>query len=189
MHFQIKYNSNKCCEIVTREQLENFSIPYEINNMMIIIKQGISREVFQNLEKNLARYGIEISDDPKRIFLQRIKDAISLVIKNDRALKNRKTSVYLSETLDLSYTHISTVFSEIAYISIENYIILQKIEIAKQMIIDGKYSLTEIAYELNYSSVAHLSNQFKTKIGITPTMFKQIMDEKKTQQLNKIIKL
>lgn len=178
MQLQIKCNSNKCCEIVTREQLEHFSIPYEFKNMIIVVTKSISREIYLALQVKLAYYGIEISTDPKRIFLQKIKDAINLIIDNDPTIKNRKMSVYLSETLQINYSQIASVFTDTAHISIENYIILQKIERTKQMIMEDKYTLTEIAYELNYSSVAHLSNQFKNKIGITPTMFRQIMEDR-----------
>ncbi|WP_348825076.1 helix-turn-helix domain-containing protein [Flavobacterium aestuarii] len=187
MHFQIQYNANKCCETVIKEQLQRLSIPFELNNMIIAVTKAIPDDVYQELRASLEHYGIEINDNPKRIFVQKIKDAISQIISNHNILRHRKTSVYLTETLQQSYSYIANVFSEITYISIENYIIIQKIERAKQMILENKYTLTEMAWQLNYSSVAHLSNQFKNKIGLTPTMFQRIMEDRNNQIYDSIM--
>lgn len=87
--------------------------------------------------------------------------------------------MYLAEKLNHSYGYISNLFSELTYTSIENYIILQKIEYTKQLIINNQLSLTEIAYKLNYSSVAHLSTQFKNTTGITPSAFQRIIKRRR----------
>jgi AraC-like DNA-binding protein len=180
MQFQIKYNANKCCETVIKEQMEKLSIPFELNNMIIATNE-IPPDLYQELQTSLQRYGIELNDNPKRVFVQKVKDAIGQIISDHQILRHRKTSVYLTETLEQSYTYIASVFSEVTYISIENYIIIQRIERAKQMILEDKYTLTEMAWLLNYSSVAHLSNQFKNKIGLTPTMFHRIMSDRNNQ--------
>lgn len=125
-----------------------------------------------------AQNGIEIVESQKRIFVQKIKDAIIEMIQNQESI-SIKSSVYLSDKLQNSYGHISNVFSEVTYTSIENFIIIQKIEIAKQMIISNELTLTEIAYKLNYSSVAHLSTQFKNTTGITPSVFQRIIQKRK----------
>ena len=83
-----------------------------------------------------------------------------------------------------SYGYLANIFSEVTYSTIANFIILQKIERAKQMIIEDKLTLTEISYALNYSSVAHLSNQFKNTIGLTPTAFQRIIKKRKNDSLN-----
>ena len=90
-----------------------------------------------------------------------------------------KSSVFLAEKLNHSYGYISNLFSEITYTSIENFIIIQKIEFAKQLLTINELNLTEIAFKLNYSSVAHLSTQFKNTTGITPSAFQRIITKRK----------
>lgn len=108
------------------------------------------------------------------------------MVFNDEA-PNVKSSVYLAEKLDHSYGYLSNLFSEVTYTSIENFIIIQKIEYAKQLISKNDLTLTEIAFKLNYSSVAHLSSQFKNTTGITPSSFQRIMTKRReiiTQNIN-----
>ena len=110
--------------------------------------------------------------------VQKIKDAIiELVYMDDN--NNFKSSVFLAEKLNHSYGYLSNVFSEVTYSSIENFIILQKIERAKQLMLVNEMSLTEIAFLLNYSSVAHLSTQFKNTTGITPSAFQRIIKKRR----------
>jgi len=92
-----------------------------------------------------------------------------------------KSSVYLSEKLGHSYGYLSNLFSEVTYTSVENFIILQKIEYTKQLIINENKSLTEIAFQLNYSSVEHLSTQFKNTTGITPSAFQRIIAKRREE--------
>jgi AraC-like DNA-binding protein len=94
-----------------------------------------------------------------------------------------KSSVYLTEKLSLSYGYLSNLFSEVTYTSIENFIMIQKIELAKNLILNNQLTLTEIAYKLNYSSVAHLSTQFKKITGITPSAFQRIIAKRRVQSL------
>ena len=110
--------------------------------------------------------------------VQKIKDAIVEMVFSEKGV-NVKASVYLAEKLNHSYGYMSSLFSEVTYTSIENFIILQKIERAKQLIINDKMTLTEIAYKLNYSSVAHLSTQFKNTTGITPSQFQKIIQKRR----------
>jgi AraC-like DNA-binding protein len=111
--------------------------------------------------------------------VQRIKDAITELIHNQEEENLYKVSAYLSEKLDYSYSYLSTVFSETTYTSIENFIILKKIDYAKELIITNNLTLTEIAFKLNYSSVAHLSYQFKKTTGLTPSAFQNIIEKRK----------
>ena len=120
----------------------------------------------------------EVVENQKSVLVQKIKDAIiELVFMEDS--NNYKSSVFLAEKLNHSYGYLSNVFSEVTYSSIENFIILQKIERAKQLIIINEMSLTEIAFLLNYSSVAHLSTQFKNTTGITPSAFQRIIKKRR----------
>jgi AraC-like DNA-binding protein len=105
-----------------------------------------------------------------------------MVFKEDK-LPDSKISMYIADKLNLSYSYISKLFSEITYSSIENFIILQRIERAKQLIIEENLSLSEVAWKLNYSSNAHLSNQFKKTTGLTPTQFQRIIQKRNNKAL------
>ena len=163
-----------------QEQCAKLELPYTINGFgEIEIKGIISDATYKELEQNLIKYGIEIIDNPKNIFTQKIKDAIVEMVYLEEVCNNVNISENLAKKLFKSYGYIAKIFSEVTYTSISNFIILQKIERAKQMIIEGKHSLTEISYVLGYSSVAHLSHQFKDVIGLTPTAYQRIIEKKK----------
>ncbi|RKS95620.1 AraC family transcriptional regulator [Flavobacterium limicola] len=123
-------------------------------------------------------YGIEIVENQKSVLVQKIKDAIVEMVNSDKPL-NIKSSVYIADKLNLSYAYLSNVFSEVTYTSIENFIIIQKIELAKQLMINTPLNLTEISIQLNYSSVAHLSTQFKHTTGMTPSAFQRIISKRR----------
>ena len=127
------------------------------------------------LNDSLNDYGIEIIESQKGILVQKIKDVIRDLVFNEDTIVNVKSSVYLSKQLGHSYGYLSNLFSEITYSSIENFIIIQKIEYSKHLLLNTELNLTEIAFKLNYSSVAHLSTQFKNTTGITPSAFQRII--------------
>ena len=184
MKLHIKYDINIACKVILQEHLNKLELPYTISGLgEIEINGAIAAEKFAELETSLKKYGIEIMDSPKNIFVQKIKDTILEMVYLNEELPNSKISAYLADKLNRSYGHISAIFSEVTYSSVENFIILQKIERAKQMIIEGKETLTEVAWILNYSSVAHLSNQFKKTTGLTPTVFQQIIKKRKSSEL------
>ena len=140
--------------------------------------EKINPLVFSALTEELKEYGIDIIENQKSVLVQKIKDTIIEMIHSPE-LVNVKSSVYLAEKLSHSYGYLSNLFSDVTYTSIENYIILQKIEYAKQLIVSSDLSLTEIAFQLNYSSVAHLSTQFKNVTGITPSAFQRIITKRR----------
>jgi len=115
--------------------------------------------------------------------VQKIKDTITEMVNSEEPL-TVKSSVYLTEKLNHSYGYLSNLFSEVTYTSIENFIIIQKIELAKNLIINNQLTLTEIAFKLNYSSVAHLSTQFKNITGITPSAFQRIIAKRRLNTFN-----
>jgi AraC-like DNA-binding protein len=135
----------------------------------------LSPEESLALNVSLNDFGIEIVESQKGILVQKIKDAIINMVFNEDTDLKVKSSVYLSEKLGHSYGYLSNLFSEITYSSIENFIIIQKIEYSKQLLLNTELNLTEIAFKLNYSSVAHLSTQFKNTTGITPSAFQRII--------------
>ena len=184
MKFYIKFDGIAACKMIVREHLDAMGVRYEMLSLgEITINSKIPDDDFQKLQDDLARYSIEIVSNPKNQLIQRIKDTIiELVHEPDMPLTT--LSVYLSEKLNLSYGYISNVFSEYTYSSIENYFIIQKIERAKKLIIEEELTLTEISYKLNYSSVAHLSGQFKKTTGLTPSAFKRIIEGRRLTAKN-----
>jgi len=168
---------------IARIHLDNLLTHANINYKTIALGEieiigDIDKETFSKMHQNLASNGIEIVESQKSVFVQKIKDVIIEMISNSESV-SVKSSYYLAEKLNHSYGYISNLFSEVTYSSIENFIIIQKIELAKQLIIVNDLNLTEIAYKLNYSSVAHLSTQFKNTTGITPSAFQRIIFKRK----------
>ena len=180
MKIFVKFNFNVICNKVLEDKLNELDVKFRILGFgEIEILQKLTNEQEQNLHILFKDYGIDVIENEKIILVQKMKDAIrEIVFSTDEAL-NIKTSVYLAEKLGHSYGYLSNLFSEITYTSIENFIILQKIEYAKQLILTTDLSLTEIAFKLNYSSVAHLSTQFKNTTGITPSTFQRIISKRK----------
>jgi AraC-like DNA-binding protein len=180
MKLQVKCDIHSSCKIILQEQLDKLQLPYTLTGLgEIEITETVAPEKYTELETNLAKYAIEIIDDPKNVFAQKIKDTIVEMVYMEQALASIKTSAYLATKLNKSYTYIAGIFSEVTFTSIQNFIILQKIERAKQEIIEGKDTLTEIAWKLNFSNVAHLSTEFKKITGLTPTAFQRIIKKRK----------
>ena len=182
-----KFDFNSICQIVLEQILNDNSIKYKsVGFGEIEVLEKLSKEKQDQLQNALANYQIDIVENQKSILVQKIKDTIIDMVFNEDVVVNVKSSVYLAETLEHSYGYLSNLFSEVTYTSIENFIILQKIEFAKQLIIKQEFSLTEIAFRLNYSSVAHLSTQFKNTTGITPSAFQRIIAKRRAlNQQNK----
>ena len=180
MKLNYNYDGNIACRTILQDQLEKLNINYQLLDLgQIEISDTISEACFDELQSSLNRYAINIIDNPKGQLIQKIKDAIIEIVYEKDKFPNTTISQYLSDKLNYRYGYITNVFSEYTYTSIENFIIIQKIERAKKLIMDEKLSLTEISYELNYSSVAYLSTQFKKVTGLTPTMFKRVVDKRR----------
>ena len=180
MRLYVNYDGIVACKVILQEQLSRLNIKCKLLNFgEIEVDATTSKETLKELEVSLARYGITIIDNQKNQLVQKIKDAIvELVYENDK-VPLVTTSHYLADKLNFSYGYLSNLFSEFTYTSIENYIIIQKIERAKKLILEEDLNLTEISYKLNYSSLAHLSNQFKKVTGLTPSVFKRIVAKRK----------
>jgi len=142
------------------------------------IMEDLSPEQLDNLNTLLKKIGLELLDDKKNIMVEKIKTfIIELVHFNEDQIKTN-LSDYLSEKLNHNYTYLSNLFSEIKGTSIENFYLSNKIERVKELLIYDKLNLTEIAYKLHYSSVAHLSTQFKKMTGLTPSHYKMLKNNK-----------
>lgn len=180
MKLSLKYDINMACRVLLQEHLDRLELPYVITGIgEFELTNKVSSDLLNTLQSNLKRYGIEIIDNPKNILVEKIKDVIREMVHAEDKVTNLKTSAYIADKMNHSYGYLSNVFSEVTFSTIENFIILQKIELAKQLLLEGKLTLTEIAWQLNYSSVAHLSNQFKKTTGLSPTAFQRIIKRRK----------
>lgn len=182
MNLYIKYDIPVTCKRVLQDVLEKYQLNYSMVSFWEIeLKETLSDSMLNELSAGLNNYGIAIVESHKSILVQKIKDAIIEMIYMEEKLPTSKTSSYLADKLKHRYGYISNLFSEVTYSSIENFIILQKIERAKQLLITNELTITEIAWKLNYSSVAHLSNQFKNVTGLTPSTFQRIINKRRTE--------
>jgi AraC-like DNA-binding protein len=145
----------------------------------------LSKEQIEPLSKNLASLGFELLDDSKQQVIEKIKNTIIRQVHYSEEEMHYNFSEILSANLRKDYSYLSNLFSEVEGITIEKYIINQKIEKVKELIIYDELNFSEIAYKLGYSSVAHLSAQFKKVTGLTPSHFKQV-GEKKRKPLDQV---
>jgi len=176
MKLHIKYDINLCCKIVLKEQLDKLQLPYKITGLGEVILTGtVPIAKYDELELCLKKYGIEIINEPKNVLVQKIKDLIIEMVYLKETLPFANNSAYLAEKLNKSYNYLSDVFSEVTLNSIQSFIIYHRVERTKQEIIEGNLNISEIAWKLKYSSVAHLSNEFKKTTGLTPTGFQRII--------------
>jgi len=168
------------CQMAVKSELEKLGLHHtrvELGETEIM--EDLSAEQLDNLNTSLKKIGLELLDDKKNIMVEKIKTIIiELVHYNEDQIKTN-LSDYLFEKLNHNYTYISNLFSEIKGTSIENFYLSNKIERAKELLVYDELNLTEIAYKLHYSSVAHLSNQFKKMTGLTPSHFKNLKNNKR----------
>jgi AraC-like DNA-binding protein len=182
MNLYIKYDIPVTCKKVLQDVLDKHKLDYSLVSFWEVeLKETPSDSMLNELSAGLNNYGIAIVESHKSILVQKIKDAIIEMIYMEDKLPTSKTSSYLADKLKHRYGYISNLFSEVTYSSIENFIILQKIERAKQLLITNELTITEIAWKLNYSSVAHLSKQNKNVTGLTPSAFQRIINKRRTQ--------
>ncbi len=175
MRLYLKFDSNIALKKIIQEQLSKLQVKHEyLGFAEIEIEDTISGAGFSELHESLGKYGIEIIENQKSILVQKIKDIIIEMVYMEGKLPG-SNSAYISDRLKQRYDYLSSVFSEVTYTSIENFILLQKTERAKQLIITNELTFSEIAYMLNYSSAAFFSSQFKSITGITPTAFQRII--------------
>jgi len=180
MKLFVKFDHHALCTKVLKDKLACLGIPHEVTAFgEVRFYQQLTAQELGQLTVRLAEEHIEIVESQKAILVQKIKDTIVHMVFNDAEHIAVKSSTYLSEKLGHSYGFLAATFTDATYSSIESFIILQKIEHTKQLILSGDLSLTEISYKLNYSSVAHLSTQFKNVTGLTPSKFQRIIEKRK----------
>lgn len=165
--------SNRC-KMLVKDELTKLKLHFIVNMGEVEIMENITDDQREQLRLALRESGLELMDDKKAMLIEKIKTIIIEMVHFSDELPKSNFSDYLSEKLNLDYTYLSNIFSEYQGNTIEKFIIIHKIERVKELIIYNEVNLTEIAYMMHYSSVAHLSNQFKKITGLTPSHFKQL---------------
>lgn len=164
---------NHCVEAVRRTLT---GLGYEVESVelgrAVIANDSMSDTQLHELSESLQNVGFELITDPGKDLVESIKREVIAMVRNDEAPES-KASDYLAERLHRDYRTLSRIFSEYEGRTIETYVILQKIERVKELLLDGQLTVSEIAYRTGYSSVAHLSRQFKSITGLTPTEFRE----------------
>lgn len=169
------------CKLLVKEELKKVGVDsIAIDLGVVEIPDGITDEQRSKLRENLLSSGLELLDDNKSILIERIKNVITEMIHYLDEPPSENYSAYISEKLNYDYTYLSNIFSEVKGITIQQFIILNKIERVKELLLYDELNLTEISYKLHYSSVAHLSNQFKKITGLTPSYFKKMKKARKS---------
>lgn len=172
--------------MVVKDELRNLGLHFiAVDLGEVEIFEELTKEQHTQLKENLLRSGLELLDDKKNILIERIKAVIVEMIHYSEELPKINYSDHISEKLNQDYTYLSNIFSEVKGITIQQYIIFHKIERVKELLLYDELTLTEISYRMQYSSVAHLSNQFKKVTGLTPTFYKQLR-QKRNQNLENL---
>ena len=163
------------CKMAVESVLRELTIPYNTVQLgMVTIPQALNADQLQRINTALHAYRLEIMDDKRKILVERIKVRIIELFNSTDNDMRLKLSEYLSRGLHYDYTYLSNIFSELEGSTIERFYIVSRVERAKELIVyEEDLSITEIAYQLNYSSVSHLCLQFKKVTGQTPSTFKK----------------
>ena len=169
------------CKMAVKEELRKLGLHFIVVDLgEVEIMEDISSEQREELKKALLQSGLELMDDKKAILIEKIKNTIIEVVHHSDGESNVNFSDFLSEKLAHNYTYLANLFSEVQGTTIEQFMIAHKIERIKELIIYDELNITEIAWKMNYSSVAHLSNQFKKVTGLSPSHFKQLKDKRRS---------
>ncbi|MBK9508409.1 MAG: helix-turn-helix transcriptional regulator [Cytophagaceae bacterium] len=181
MKLYIKYMVSNRCKMLVKESLKNLGLHFIIVDLGVVeIMETLTPEQMDLLKIVLKEAGLELMDNKRAMLIERIKNVVVEMVHYSDELPKTNFSDFLSEKLNHDYTYLANLFSEVQGSTIEHFIIAHKIERIKELIIYDEMNITEIAYKMNYSSVAHLSSQFKKVTGLTPTHFKQLKDKKRS---------
>ncbi len=168
------------CKMVVKEELKKLGLHFIVVDLgEIEIMEDMTDSQHDALKTALLDSGLELMDDKRAVLIEKITNVIVEMVHYDDELPKVNYSDYISEKLHYDYTYLSNLFSEIKGMTIQQFIILHKIERVKELMMYDELNLTEISYRLQYSSVAHLSNQFKKITGLTPSQYKMLKDKKR----------
>ena len=168
--------------MVVKEELKKLGLHFIVVELgEVEIMEKITAEQRVLLQEGLVNSGLELMDDRRSVLIERIKNVIIEMVHHSQEEIRVNFSHYLSEKLNHDYTYLANLFSEVQGTTIEQFIIAHKIERIKELIIYGELNITEIAWKMNYSSVAHLSNQFKKMTGLSPSHFKKLKNKEEAR--------
>ena len=168
------------CKMVVKDELAKLGLHYVIVDLgEAEVMENISTDQHDQLKAALLRSGLELMDDKKSVLIEKIKKVIIELVHYSEEPLATNFSEYLSKKLDHDYTYLANLFSEVQGTTIEKFLITHKIERVKELLVYNELNLTEIAYQMHYSSVAHLSSQFKKVTGLTPSHFKQLKEKRR----------
>jgi len=185
MILYIRYMVSLRCKMVVKEELKKLGLWYVFVDLGTVEVLGeVTDELLKQLKANLHKSGLELLDDKRSILIERIKNVVIEMIHYDEELPKINFSDFISEKIGYDYTYLSNIFSEVKGITLQQYIIMHRIEKVKELLLYDELTLTEISYRLQYSSVAHLSNQFKKVTGLTPSFYKQLKQKRRTNLEN-----
>jgi AraC-like DNA-binding protein len=177
----IKYMVSERCKMAVKEELKKLGLHFIVVDLgEVEIMENITAEQREQVKSALRNSGLELMDDKKAVLIEKIKNAIVEMVHHTDEVIKVNFSDYLAEKLKHDYTYLANMFSEVQGTTIEQFVISHKIERIKELIIYGELNITEIAWKMNYSSVAHLSNQFKKMTGLSPSHFKQLKDKRRS---------
>lgn len=182
VNLYVKYMISHRCKMIVKEELTKLCLHYVTLELgMITLLEKSTADQRRQLKENLLVFGLELIEDKRAILIEKIKMVIIEMIHYAEDLPEINYSDFISQKLAYDYTYLANIFSEVKGITIQQFIIIHKIEKVKELLFYDELNLTEISYKLHYSSVAHLSNQFKKLTGLTPSFFKKL---KQTQSGN-----
>ncbi len=168
------------CKLLVKEELKKLNLHFIVVDLgEIEIMETITIDQWNQLNTALKASGLELMDDKKAVLIEKIKNVIIEMVHYSDELPSVNYSDYISTKVGLDYTYLSNIFSEVKGLTIQQFIINHKVERIKELIIYDELNITEIAWKMNYSSVAHLSNQFKKITGLTPSHFKLLKDKRR----------
>ena len=171
--------SNRC-KMAVKEELKKLGLHFIVVDLgEVDVMENITMDQRQLLKAGLLNSGFELMDDKKSMLIEKIKNVIIEMVHHSDEIIKVNFSNYLSGKLNHDYTYLSNLFSEVQGTTIEHFIISHKTERVKELIIYGEHNITEIAWKMGYSSVAHLSSQFKKVTGLTPSHFKNMKDKRR----------
>ena len=167
--------------MMVRDELKKLGLHFMVVDLgEVEIMEDLSAEQRLQLQEALQESGLELMDDKKAILIEKIKNIIIEMVHHSDEVVKTNFSDYLTTKLDYDYTYMANLFSEVQGTTIAQFLISHKVERIKELIIYDELSISEIAWKMNYSSVAHLSNQFKKVTGLTPSHFRQLKDKRRS---------
>jgi AraC-like DNA-binding protein len=177
----IKYMVSERCKMAVKKELKELGLHFILVDLgEVDILEDLTADERGRLKHALQSSGLELMDDKRAMLIEKIKNVIVEMVHHSGEQIKVNFSDFLSQKLDYDYTYMANLFSEVQGTTIEQFIILHKIERIKELIIYGELNITEIAWKMNYSSVAHLSNQFKKMTGLTPTHFRELKNKRRS---------